>query len=692
MFDGKLTLETTGLARSGDGIILTDPSGKIIFANQAMWESLGYTQEAFLNSRVWDWNPTLDEASWHIARTQMESESVFEFETVHQRITGELIPVSVRAMSVSLGDQQAYLGIAVDLTEQHRAQRDVQEERERLALVLKGSNLGLWDWNPDTGDLVVDARWAGMLGYSLDEIAPNVDSWSSRVHPADLPRCLEDINAHIEGRSDFYTNIHRMQHKDGRWIYIHDRGRIMERNDQGKPVRFVGTHEDVTEAQEQSQIIEKLAFYDPVTGLHNRQYVNHKLIDFINANSENSSLGAILVVDLDGFKYINDSLGHRVGDLLLCDIANRLRDFFPQDSSIARLSGDEFLIYLPDVGVAASDSLAHVELVMSELANALAQPSDALNGRTVTSCLGGVLLKQGSADLSELMRHADLALQAAKRSGVGKSALFDEAMSNKLMLDEHMAHDLFLALGTGEQIEAWFQPKLDNDRKIAGFEALARWRHPTRGIVPPDKFIELAERKGLISRLGELMLFKSCQQMVGLRKYERLQSARVAVNISQAQLADPEFPRTVSDILQTTGLPAEALRLEVTETMLADDLDTSIERMNLIRELGVSFSLDDFGTGYSSLSYLRRLPICELKIDRSFVQDVYVDDEDRAIVTSIILMGRALKLSIVAEGIESDTQLTILKTLGASEYQGYLFCKPLPVADLITRLHLDRKN
>ncbi|HSG02086.1 MAG TPA: EAL domain-containing protein, partial [Marinobacterium sp.] len=667
-------------------------SGKIIFANQAMWESLGYTQEAFLNSRVWDWNPTLDEASWHIARTQMESESVFEFETVHQRITGELIPVSVRAMSVSLGDQQAYLGIAVDLTEQHRAQRDVQEERERLALVLKGSNLGLWDWNPDTGDLVVDARWAGMLGYSLDEIAPNVDSWSSRVHPADLPRCLEDINAHIEGRSDFYTNIHRMQHKDGRWIYIHDRGRIMERNDQGKPVRFVGTHEDVTEAQEQSQIIEKLAFYDPVTGLHNRQYVNHKLIDFINANSENSSLGAILVVDLDGFKYINDSLGHRVGDLLLCDIANRLRDFFPQDSSLARLSGDEFLIYLPDVGVAASEPLAHVELVMSELANALAQPSDALNGRTVTSCLGGVLLKQGSADLSELMRHADLALQAAKRSGVGKSALFDEAMSNKLMLDEHMAHDLFLALGTGEQIEAWFQPKLDNDRKIAGFEALARWRHPTRGIVPPDKFIELAERKGLISRLGELMLFKSCQQMVGLRKYERLQSARVAVNISQAQLADPVFPRTVSDILQTTGLPAEALRLEVTETMLADDLDTSIERMNLIRELGVSFSLDDFGTGYSSLSYLRRLPICELKIDRSFVQDVYVDDEDRAIVTSIILMGRALKLSIVAEGIESDTQLTILKTLGASEYQGYLFCKPLPVADLITRLHLDRKN
>lgn len=692
MFDGNLTLLTDGLARSGDGIILTNRKGQIIFANQAMWESLGYTQEAFLQSHVWDWNPTLDEASWQMARAEMEALAVFEFETVHQHLDGKLIPVSIHALAVSVGEEQCYLGLTVDLTKQHEAEQRTQKEKERLALVLKGSNLGLWDWNPSTGDLVVDERWASMLGYSLEEIEPRVESWSSRVHPDDLGACIEDIQAHIAGKTDYYTNIHRMRHKDGRWIHIHDRGQVTDRNDEGEPIRFTGTHEDVTESQRQAQIIEKLAYYDPVTELHNRQYVNNQLVHRINANPSDSRLAALLVVDLDGFKYINDSVGHRTGDEVLCEVAARLGKFFTGKEMVARLSGDEFLVYMPDTGLAVADSEENIESLMTKLSSAVAQPSDVLGGRSITCCIGAVIFKPGQTDLNERMRHADIALQAAKRQGVGKQALFDEAMSNRLVLEEHTAHDLFLALGTGEQIEAWFQPKLDNDRKISGFEALARWNHPTRGLVRPDLFIELAERRGLIGRLGELVLYKACQQMVELRRYERLQTARVSVNISQLQLADPAFPLKVASVLKDTGLPPEALCLEVTESMLADDLDVSIDRMNTLRELGVSFSLDDFGTGYSSLSYLRRLPISELKIDRSFVQDIYVNDEDRAIVTSIILMGRALKLSIVAEGIESDTQFTILKTIGASEYQGFLFCKPLPVVDLITRLHLSSTN
>ncbi|MFO8142619.1 MAG: EAL domain-containing protein [Marinobacter sp.] len=431
--------------------------------------------------------------------------------------------------------------------------------------------------------------------------------------------------------------------------------------------------------------IERLAFYDPLTNLPNRRLIRERLESSMIACSESGRYGAVLLTDLDDFKSVNDTLGHRSGDDLLIEVSGRFQENLTETDSLSRLGGDEFLFVLNDLASDPELALKTAIDTAQMLLESASQPSTTLDGaRRVTSSMGLVLYRDRSLSVSELLRRADIAMYDAKRKGKNCVSVFDDFMQQKLLDDHELIKDLTAALENRNEIVTWFQPKVNETGEFTGFEALVRWQHPHRGLLNPGQFIELAETKNLIIPLGDLVLVQACERMSAWRQAFSIDHWTMAVNVSQSQLAMPDFPEKVEAILKQTGLPARVLQLEITESVVAENIYDSIEQMEQLRSIGVTFSLDDFGTGFSSLSYLRQLPIDELKIDRSFVENLLYDEEGYAIVQSILQLARSLNLSVVAEGIEKYEQWQILKELGCQRFQGYLFSRPQSPEDIST--------
>lgn len=334
-----------------------------------------------------------------------------------------------------------------------------------------------------------------------------------------------------------------------------------------------------------------------------------------------------MLTDLDDFKAINDTLGHREGDELLIEISSRFAAVLDGNDSISRLGGDEFLIVINTPHQDRDTAEQAISATAEKLLEAATEPTDLLgNARPVSTSIGIVMFNDASISASELMRMADIAMYDAKHKGKNHFSLFDHVMQNQLLDEHHLTRDLGMALSRDNEIVPWFQPKVGKDGSFTGFEALVRWNHPERGLLNPASFIEIAEKKNLIVPLGDQVLLKACQCMCEWRKRFPVDDWTMSVNISQSQLARRDFPEKVEKTLKVTGLPARALFLEVTESAIAENIENSIQQMGRLRAMGVRFSLDDFGTGYSSLSYIRQLPIDELKIDRSFVDTLLHDD------------------------------------------------------------------
>lgn len=578
-----------------------------------------------------------------------------------------------------------------DISESYRLRADLETQRTRLALALKGANLGLWDRDLMSDALIVDERWAGMLGYRVEDFAAVKDPWVALIHPDDVPVAKRAFKEHLEGRSPQYEAEFRMRAKDGQWRWILSRGRITERDAEGRPLRVTGTHLDITERRAAQEEIERLAFYDPLTQLPNRRLLLDRIERELAEARRQGRHGALLFIDLDHFKQINDAHGHTAGDTLLLEAASRLKGHLREVDTVARLGGDEFVVLLPGLAADATAAAAAARHISDKLRGLLCQPFDlgTVGGLChLGASIGVALFPDGAGENGEaLMRQADTAMYQAKAGGRNTVCFFEPRM--QALVEEHLAleNDLRAAIAEG-QFELYLQGQYDAERRLVGAEVLLRWTHPQRGTVPPSSFIPLAEESGLIDELGEWVLRKAALLVRELE--EAGHDLRLSVNISPRQFRHADFVSRVRAILTETGASPARLVLEITESLLLADVGEAAARMHELQALGLRFSIDDFGTGYSSLSYLKRLPLQELKIDRAFVAGLPQDTDDAALSKTILLIAEQMHLETVAEGVESDAQFAWLKLSGCPCFQGYLFGRPQPAAAFLARLGMRR--
>jgi len=553
-----------------------------------------------------------------------------------------------------------------------RAQEALRESEERYALAAQGANDGLWDWNVLTNFVHYSPRWKAMLGCQEGEVGGTPEEWFDRIHDADRERVKQEIAAHQKGLTPHFESEHRMLHKDGsfRWML---RG-LAVRDASGKTLRMAGSQTDITEGK----------VSDPLTGLPNRLLFIDRLGRVIkHAKRRKDHIFAVLFLDLDGFKMINDSVGHLIGDQLLLGVANRLEKCLRstdtvarlgESFTVARLGGDEFTVLLDDLKD-PNDAKRAAERLMK----ALTAPF-VLGGKEVfTSVSIGIALSNPAYEQPEdILRDADTAMYRAKSLGKARFEVFDADMRASVMARLQLETDLRRALER-QEFRNFYQPIVSlASGKIAGFEALLRWEHPTRGLLGPEEFIAVAEETGLIRELGWWNLREACRQISDWKANPDADpDLIISVNLSVKQFLQPNLVSDIKGLLRELAFPPESLKLEITESTVMGDPSAAVEMLLQIKALGIRLAIDDFGTGYSSLSYLHRFPLDTLKIDRSFISGMCEGGEGMEIARTIMPLANNLRLDVVAEGVETIEQVAFLRKLHCKFAQGFYFSKPL---------------
>ncbi|MFS2033327.1 putative bifunctional diguanylate cyclase/phosphodiesterase [Polaromonas sp. CT11-55] len=439
---------------------------------------------------------------------------------------------------------------------------------------------------------------------------------------------------------------------------------------------------DITERKAAKDEIEHLAFYDALTQLPNRQLLMDRLQSSLASGSGHSRIGALMFIDLDHFKVLNDTLGHAKGDLLLQKVASRLQACVRHNDTVARLGGDEFVVLLEDQGEKSATAIAGTRVVGEKILAALSEPYDLAGHEHHATCsIGITFFSQQQESIGDLLKQADLAMYGAKAASRNTLCFFDPQMQAAATANAATNVQLRQGLRNREFL-LHYQPQVGSQGHMVGVEALVRWRHPQRGLVPPDAFISQAEESGLILPLGKWVLETACAQLAAWAGRAETASLSIAVNVSVRQFRHPDFVELVMAAISEAGISAHRLKLELTESLLASNIEVTIAKMGILKRAGVTLSIDDFGMGYSALSYLKHLPLDQLKIDRSFVKDVLTDPNDAAIARTIIGLAQSLGLGVMAEGVETEAQREFLARHGCGCYQGYLFCKALPIGEL----------
>jgi diguanylate cyclase (GGDEF)-like protein/PAS domain S-box-containing protein len=705
-------------------------------------------------------------------------------------------PTNYTDEDVEAVDQIA--SMIMDIVERKRAEEALRITQERLELALDGADVGLYNADLRTGEVVVDERYLKMLGYASGESTLTVENWLRRIHPEDRPRVVSRLEGDWRRHGQRFEMEYRLQCQSGAWIWILDRGQGFDLDHQGKPTRaagtllditarreaetrlrlaavafdtseamfitdqegviqqvnrafcrltgytaeevvgqnprllqsgrhneefyatlwhhlltnghwsgeiwnrhrdgkvypqwqsistvydeqgnitnFVATFLDLTQQKAAEEAIRRLAYYDSLTGLPNRRLFLDRLASAQAVARREGNCGALLFIDLDAFKRLNEARGHETGDRVLKEVAERLLRSLREDDIVARLSSDEFAVLLTQLpaptGNAARLALGIAEKLRSVLAAPFLSPE---GGHSLSASIGIALFPASGTTASELLKQADTAMYQAKAAGRNAIRFFESAMQIQVETRFTLESELRRTL-IRDELRLYFQPQVDNQGRIVGAEALLRWQHPEKGLVSPAAFIPLAEETGVIVPMGEWVLAETCRMLVRLAAAEcRL---RLAINVSPRQFRQSGFLARLKAILAATGADPSRLTLEITEGVAIDDLPGTIAKMAELKTLGLHFSIDDFGTGYSSLAYLKRLPVDELKIDRSFIQDAPTDANDGALVETILAVAQHLKLHVVAEGVETVEQATFLKARGCTFYQGYLYGRPAPI-------------
>ena len=549
---------------------------------------------------------------------------------------------------------------------------------DRVELALSGADLGLWEWNLDNGRMEIDARGLAMLGHAHTDTPAVFDAWFEQMHPDDR----SGVEQALASEGDAFDAEFRLRHRSGRWVWILGRGKVAERDAAGAALRLAGTHLDITGRKQAEAEIVQLAFYDGLTGLPNRRLLLDRLGQSLAKVGRNRCWGAVLFLDLDNFKSINDTLGHHMGDRLLQRVAMRLRDATRETDTVARLGGDEFVILLDDLGVCPDQARAHAGAVAEKIVRVLGI-EHTIEGRSIhsTPSVGVALFDARTHSVDELLKQADMAMYEAKAAGRNDYYFYDPVSRDNVERGATLESELRHAL-VARQLVLYHQPMIGQDGRMLGAEALLRWRHPERGLIMPGDFIPQAEKSDLIVDIGNYVLECACRQLAAWSTDPVMSLWTLAVNISARQAHKSDFVAHVKQVVARTGANPDRLKLELTESLLLRNVDDMIGKMQALSQFGVCFALDDFGTGYSSLSYLERLPISQLKIDRSFVRDMLVTPNAAAIVRTIITLAHNLGLEVTAEGVETHDQWTALLESGCNHLQGFLFSPPIPAPAL----------
>jgi diguanylate cyclase (GGDEF)-like protein/PAS domain S-box-containing protein len=559
--------------------------------------------------------------------------------------------------------------------ERQNAEEALRISEERYALAVRGANDGIWDWDLDKGDAYYSERWHSLLGFD-EELPATINSWTDRIHEDDKADFNRALEAHLAGITSHFSHEYRILTKDYQYIWVLSRGIAVTDRD-GHNMRMAGSITDISKRkQAESQLVHD-ALHDDLTGLPNRNLMTDRLdhaIQRIQGRGKHTIEFALLFLDLDRFKNINDSLGHSVGDELLVLIANKLREIIRPGDTVARLGGDEFAILLTEV-----NTLSMVTHVADRVLTECAMPV-VINSHEIctTVSIGIALGTKRYTSSHEVLRDADLAMYWAKSEGKACYEIFDREMHSRVVKLQRLELELRQAVDKNEFV-LHYQPIVSlTNVSMVGFEALVRWNHPERGLVGPVEFISTAEETGLIVPLGWWTLREACHQTKKWQlEFPSNPPLSISVNISGKLFNQPDMITSLRKVLKETGLPATSLRLEITESVLLDHADESLAKLDELRNLGVGLHVDDFGTGYSSLSYLQKFNYDTLKIDRSFVNQMNSDKGSGAIVQTIIALGKLLDMNIIAEGVENHSQLERLKELECPQVQGYLFSKPV---------------
>ncbi len=642
----------------------------------------GYTVEDFLVRRLLSFEGLIHPDDRAPVRRQVESaleESgrfSIEYRIVHRDGRVRWVWEHGAGIRDDSGCYVALQGFVQDITHRRDSERALHEAERRYRSIFENAVEGIYQSTTEHGYLAVNPALARMYGYAS---------------PEEMIASLSDIATQLyvepQRRDDFLRMMHRagqvtgfeaqVRRRDGSLIWISENARAV-RDNEGRILFFEGTVVDITERRHYEEQIRYQATHDALTGLPNRSLLQDRLQQAILHAQRTGDLVAAVFVDLDQFKFVNDSLGHHSGDSLLKTIARRLLDCARVSDTVSRQGGDEFVLVFT-----GCDSREEIERITRRAIESVSEPVEIGGIELQVTCSAGISIYPFDGRSAEtLLRHADSAMYKAKEAGRNSFAFFD--LRSTMQASERLAllSDMRAALAHGEFV-LHYQPRIDlRSGAVVGAEALIRWLHPERGMVAPGQFIPLAEESGLILAIGEWVLRRACMENAARQRAGQT-PIPVSVNLSPRQLMQENFVELVADALAVGGLEPRYLELEITETMVMRDVEQSLATLHRLKRLGIAISIDDFGTGYSSLNYLKRFPVDTLKIDRSFVNDIAIDADDAAIVKAVISLGHILHLEVVAEGVETEAQRAFLMHNGCDQAQGYLFARPLPEQEFI---------
>jgi diguanylate cyclase (GGDEF)-like protein/PAS domain S-box-containing protein len=597
---------------------------------------------------------------------------------IDKQLAAAVIPLPDLARSVfyllnlGFGSAGLFLLVSYSINEEKRAfKADL-----RIAASAFEAQEGLMITDANGVILRINQALSNTTGYAAEEMVGQTPHMlKSGRHDADYYRAMWNSISRTGTWQGEIWNRRKNGETYPVWLTI-----SAARGDDGIATHYVGAQLDITERKAAEEKIRQLAFYDPLTQLPNRQLLLDRMHRALALTARHERNGALLFIDLDHFKAINDTLGHAMGDLLLQQVAKRLTACVRESDTVARLGGDEFVVMLESLSDHPADVIAQVEEVGEKILAALSQPYQ-LNAQTFrsSSSIGATLFIGEGHEVEELLKQADIAMYQAKQAGRNALRFFDPQMQHSINARASLEGELYKALEQN-QFQLHYQIQVNNVHQPVGAEALIRWAHPERGLVSPAQFIPLAEETGLILSIGEWVLETACAQLKAWELNKQTRKLVLAVNISARQFHQPDFVAQVHAIVQRYSINPGLLKLEPTESLLLEDTEATVATMKGLKSVGIQLSLDDFGTGYSSLQYLKLLPLDQIKIDQTFVRDIATDPNDAAIVQTIIAMSKTLGLDVIAEGVETDAQREFLAMSGCYNYQGYLFGKPSPIA------------
>jgi diguanylate cyclase (GGDEF)-like protein/PAS domain S-box-containing protein len=673
--ESQLLLHSTILENVAEGVFLIRSSDSVIvFTNPQFDKMFGYLKGELVGQHVSVVNASTEKSPKEVAEAinkALKKKGKWQGEVQSKRKDGSIFWTDANVSTFNHSDfGKVWVAVQDDITE-----RKLAENLQRIAATAFESQEGIMVTDANKNILRVNAAFTAITGYTSEEAV------------GQTPRLI------TSGRQDkiFYESMWTHLNQTGTWegeiwnrrkngeVYPEHLTITAVKDTDGIITNYVATLTDITLSKAASDEIKHLAFYDPLTHLPNRRLLMDRLQQALAASARSGLSGALLFLDLDHFKTLNDTLGHDVGDLLLQQVAERLNNCVREGDTVARIGGDEFVVLLESLDKQEIEAAAHTEAVAQKILTVLGYPYHlGTYEHHSTTSLGATVFNDHEAGLEALLKQADIAMYQSKIEGRNTLRFYDPKMQEAITTRVDMERDLRQAIDQ-QQFQLYYQMQVNSMGQPLGAETLIRWIHPERKMIPPLQFIPLAEETGLILPIGQWVLETACAQLGVWHQNVNSQDLILSVNVSAKQFHQANFVTQVQETIRRHGIDPKKLKLELTESMLVRDIDDIIEKMNVLSQMGVRFSLDDFGTGFSSLQYLKKLPLSQLKIDQSFVRDIVTDKSDQAIVRTIIAMAYNLDINVIAEGVETDEQRKFLLDYGCTHYQGYLFGKPVPI-------------